>query len=81
MALFTATLFIDPFLLQILFILDRCKLFLALFTGADEGTDAAGQQILDADPASRSISPAAERSNAVVDSKAVSKDMPPTTLV
>ncbi|KAA6422120.1 MAG: hypothetical protein FRX49_07871 [Trebouxia sp. A1-2] len=47
----------------------------------DEGTDAAGQQILDADPASRSISPAAERSNAVVDSKAVSKDMPPTTLV
>ncbi len=36
--------------------------------GADEGTDAAGQQIVVADPASRSISPAAEPSNAVVDS-------------
>lgn len=36
--------------------------------GADEGTDAAGQQIVVADPGSRSISPAAEPSKAVVDS-------------
>ena len=35
---------------------------------ADEGTDAAGQQMRVADPASRAISPAAEPSNAVVDS-------------
>ncbi|DBA73716.1 TPA: hypothetical protein ACH3X2_009694 [Trebouxia sp. C0005] len=34
----------------------------------DEGTDAAGQQMRVADPASRAISPAAEPSNAVVDS-------------
>ena len=38
--------------------------------GAAEGTDAAGQQVVVADPASRSMSPAAEPSNAVVDSVA-----------